>query len=77
MREPLNQGSAGNVRASIRPGMTVLVVTKQDQAAGRVTQGVVKDILTKSRLHPRGIKVRLENGIIGRVKQILDNSSNP
>lgn len=77
MSEPLHQGLDGNLRASIKPGMIVLVVTKQDQATGRVTQGVVKDILTKSRLHPRGIKGRLENGIIGRVKHILDHNSDP
>jgi uncharacterized repeat protein (TIGR03833 family) len=68
---------AGRQRANIKPGMTVLVVTKQDQATGRLTKGVVKDILTKSRFHPRGIKVRLENGIIGRVQQILDAPPGP
>jgi uncharacterized repeat protein (TIGR03833 family) len=50
--------------------MAVLVVTKQDQGTGRLTEGVVKDVLTRSRTHPRGIKVRLQNGQIGRVVEI-------
>jgi uncharacterized repeat protein (TIGR03833 family) len=54
------------------PGMTVLVVQKQDQPTGKLTKGIVKDILTKSSTHPHGIKVRLEGGIVGRVKEILD-----
>jgi uncharacterized repeat protein (TIGR03833 family) len=58
------------VRARIKPGMTVLVVTKQDQGTGRLTEGVVKDVLTRSRTHPRGIKVRLQSGQIGRVVEI-------
>ena len=59
-------------RASIRPGMTVLIVLKQDQRTGKLTQGIVRDILTPSADHPRGIKVRLQNGLVGRVQQILD-----
>jgi uncharacterized repeat protein (TIGR03833 family) len=59
-------------RASIRPGMTVLVVLKQDQRTGRLTRGIVRDILTSSAIHPRGIKVRLQNGLVGRVQQIVD-----
>jgi len=47
------------------------VVAKEDQRTGRLTEGVVKDILTKSPTHPHGIKVRLESGIVGRVKDIL------
>ena len=62
----------GTLRANIEPGMTVLVVTKQDQSTGRRTRGVVRDILTRSRLHPHGIKVRLQSGIVGRVKEILN-----
>jgi uncharacterized repeat protein (TIGR03833 family) len=62
----------GQTRANIKPGMTVLIVLKQDQRTGRLTQGVVKDILTKSPTHPNGIKVRLESGAVGRVKEILD-----
>lgn len=62
----------GKNRSSIKPGMTVLIVLKQDQLTGRLTRGVVKDILTKSPNHPHGIKVRLESGAVGRVKQIVE-----
>jgi uncharacterized repeat protein (TIGR03833 family) len=61
----------GQSRASIKPGMTVLVVLKQDQRTGKLTKGVVKDVLTKSPAHPHGIKVRLESGAVGRVKEIV------
>ena len=61
----------GMKRADIKPGMKVSVVLKKGQRIGALTQGVVKDILTKSASHPHGIKVRLENGAIGRVKEIL------
>lgn len=61
----------GQTRASIKPGMTVLIVLKQDQRTGKLTMGIVKDILTKSSHHPHGIKVRLENGQVGRVKEII------
>ena len=61
----------GQKRADIKPGMTVLIVLKNDQRTGKLTKGVVKDILTKSPSHPHGIKVRLENGQAGRVKEIL------
>ncbi len=61
----------GTVRSEIKPGMTVLIVLKQDQPTGRLTQGIVKDILTKSPTHPHGIKVRLQSGQVGRVKQIV------
>lgn len=62
----------GQMRSSIKPGMAVLVVLKQDQRTGKLTKGVVKDILTKSPHHPHGIKVRLESGQVGRVKEIID-----
>jgi uncharacterized repeat protein (TIGR03833 family) len=62
----------GNNRADIRVGARVRVVQKQDQRSGRLTEGIVRDILTKSGLHPHGIKVRLESGIVGRVKEILN-----
>ena len=55
---------------NIKPGMRVLVVLKSDQRCGKLTEGVVKDILTRSAVHPHGIKVRLENGMVGRVKEI-------
>lgn len=62
----------GTDRSKIRQGMKVRVVQKQDQATGRLTEGIVRDLLTKSPSHPRGIKVRLESGIVGRVKELLD-----
>lgn len=60
----------GQIRTNIKPGMTVLIVLKQDQRTGKLTKGVVKDILTKSPNHPHGIKVRLQDGQVGRVKEI-------
>jgi uncharacterized repeat protein (TIGR03833 family) len=62
----------GQKRTNIHPGMTVLIVLKQDQRTGKLTRGIVKDILTKSPNHPHGIKVRLENGQVGRVKEIVE-----
>ncbi|MCX6003494.1 MAG: YwbE family protein [Chloroflexi bacterium] len=61
---------SGNDRVSIKPGLHVMVVLKADQSSGKLTGGIVKDILTSSAVHPHGIKVRLENGLIGRVKEI-------
>ncbi len=61
----------GQNRADIRKGASVNIVQKQDQRTGQLTRGVVKDILTNSKTHPHGIKVRLESGIVGRVKEIL------
>ena len=61
----------GQSRANIKPGMTVLIVRKQDQRTGKLTRGIVKDILTKSPTHPHGIKVRLQDGQVGRVKEIV------
>jgi uncharacterized repeat protein (TIGR03833 family) len=58
------------VRADLKPGMRVQVVQKQDQRSGKLTEGIVKDVLTKSATHPHGIKVRLESGIVGRVKKL-------
>ena len=60
----------GHNRSSIRPGMRVSIVLKQDQRTGKLTEGIVKDVLTKSASHPHGIKVRLMDGQVGRVKQI-------
>ena len=57
-------------RVDIKPGIKVKLVTKADQNSGKLTEGIVKDILTRSLRHPHGIKVRLENGIVGRVKEI-------
>ena len=63
----------GQTRSNIKPGMTVLIVLKQDQRTGKLTRGIVKDILTKSSNHPHGIKVRLESGEVGRVKEIVSS----
>jgi uncharacterized repeat protein (TIGR03833 family) len=57
-------------RINIKPGLKVAVVLKIDQHSGKLTEGVVKDILTNSPLHPHGTKVRLESGQVGRVKEI-------
>lgn len=62
----------GTERKNIRPGIRVQIVQKQHQGSGQLTTGVVRDILTNSPVHPRGIKVRLENGIVGRVKEIIE-----
>ena len=60
----------GTKRADVGRGVRVAIVQKQDQLTGRLTEGVVRDILTKSATHPHGIKVRLESGEVGRVKQV-------
>jgi uncharacterized repeat protein (TIGR03833 family) len=64
----------GQKRTNIRPGMQVRIVMKQDQSTGKLTEGIVKDILTNSAVHPHGIKVRLTSGVVGRVKEILDKN---
>jgi uncharacterized repeat protein (TIGR03833 family) len=61
----------GTRRSDINKGSRVSVVLKRDQRTGKLTEGIVKDLLTKSPAHPHGIKVRLESGEIGRVKEIL------
>ncbi len=60
----------GADHVNIRPGLRVLIVLKADQQSGKLTEGIVKDILTKSPVHPHGIKVRLADGRVGRVKEI-------
>ena len=62
----------GTKRSNIKPGIHVCIVLKGDQRTGKLTEGVVKDILTKSSKHPHGIKVRLQGGQVGRVKEILN-----
>lgn len=62
----------GQTRSTIKPGITVLIVLKQDQRTGKLTKGIVKDVLTKSPNHPHGIKVRLVDGQVGRVKEIVE-----
>ncbi len=61
----------GKQRADVRPGMRVAIVLKQDQRTGKQTVGTVKDLLTNSANHPHGIKVRLTDGQVGRVQEIL------
>lgn len=60
----------GTIRKDIHPGQIVVIVKKEDQQTGKGTQGIVKDILTSKAVHPRGIKVRLESGDVGRVQFI-------
>lgn len=62
----------GTERKNIRPGTKVKIVQKQHQRTGQLTEGVVKAILTNSPVHHHGIKVRLDNGIIGRVKEVVE-----
>jgi uncharacterized repeat protein (TIGR03833 family) len=61
----------GNTRTFITKGLKVKIVLKADQRSGKLTEGIVKDILTNSPTHPHGIKVRLESGEVGRVKEIV------
>jgi len=65
----------GNLRKNITTGLLVEVVKKQDQRSGKLTKGVVKKILTNSAIHPHGIKVMLTSGIVGRVKNIIENQN--
>ena len=60
----------GRKRSNIRPGLRVSIVLKKDQRTGKLTEGIVKDILTNSPSHPHGIKVRLQSGEVGRVREI-------
>ncbi|RBW70958.1 YwbE family protein [Bacillus taeanensis] len=62
----------GQQRNDLSQGTSVKIVLKKDQKTGTLTKGIVKDILTKSSFHPHGIKVRLQDGQIGRVKEILE-----
>jgi uncharacterized repeat protein (TIGR03833 family) len=61
----------GTRRADIKPGIAVMVELTEDKRTGRLTGGRVKEVLTTSPNHPHGIKVRLENGLVGRIKQII------
>jgi uncharacterized repeat protein (TIGR03833 family) len=60
------------IRANIKPGMLVNIILKKEQRSGVLTEGIVKDILTNAPKHHRGIKVRLEDGQIGRVQEIIE-----
>jgi len=62
----------GQNREDVEAGMTVDVVLKEDQGSGKLTRGVVQDILTNSQFHPHGVKVRLESGEVGRVQNIIE-----
>ena len=62
----------GTTRANIKPGMRVNIILKKDQRSGILTEGIVKDLLTSAPKHHRGIKVRLEDGQIGRVQEIIE-----
>ncbi len=64
----------GTIRAEIKPGMLVNIILKEDQRSGSLTEGIVKDLLTSAPRHHRGIKVRLEDGQVGRVQEILDSN---
>lgn len=66
----------GQNRADVKPGLRVDIVLKQDQRTGKLTRGTVKDLLTNSSFHPHGIKVRLTDGQVGRVKAILSEEDN-
>ncbi|MBN6887385.1 putative repeat protein (TIGR03833 family) [Cytobacillus horneckiae] len=61
----------GKLRKDIQPGIEVQIVLKADQRTGKLTKGIVKDILTNSSSHPHGIKVRLTDGQVGRVQEII------
>jgi len=63
---------SGTNRSNIKPGIKVAIVLKKDQRSGKLTEGIVQDILTNSTTHPHGIKVRLTTGDVGRVKEILE-----
>jgi uncharacterized repeat protein (TIGR03833 family) len=62
---------SGTERSKIKPGLGVRIVLKKDQRSGKLTEGIVAEILTNSATHPHGIKVRLQSGEVGRVKEIL------
>jgi len=69
-RKGIISSMGGTQRMSIRPGLRVSIVLKADQRSGKLTEGIVKYILTSSAVHTHGIKVRLESGQVGRVKEI-------
>jgi len=65
----------GRNRSDLKAGTRVQIVRKQDQRSGKLTEGIVKDILTRSATHPHGIKVRLTSGVVGRVKKVCAEES--
>jgi uncharacterized repeat protein (TIGR03833 family) len=68
----MSQPKNGQQRKDVRPGLTVDVVLKKDQRTGKRTRGIVKELLTSSSFHPHGIKVRLQDGQVGRVQEIIE-----
>ncbi|OPY51968.1 MAG: hypothetical protein A4E49_02040 [Methanosaeta sp. PtaU1.Bin112] len=68
----MSPAKSGRNRKDIRPGLTVDVVLKKDQRTGKRTRGIVKELLTNSPTHPHGIKVRLQDGQVGRVQEIIE-----
>jgi uncharacterized repeat protein (TIGR03833 family) len=68
----MSQPKNGQQRKDVRPGITVDVVLKKDQRTGKRTRGIVKVLLTNSSFHPHGIKVRLSDGQVGRVQEIIE-----
>jgi uncharacterized repeat protein (TIGR03833 family) len=71
MESEMTQARSGQKRKDIRPGLVVDIVLKKDQRTGKRTRGIVKEILTNSNFHPHGIKVRLQDGNVGRVQEII------
>lgn len=65
----------GKKRSDVKPGIEVDIILKQDQRSGKTTRGIVKDLLTNSPSHPHGIKVRLQDGQVGRVSKIISDKS--
>lgn len=65
----------GKKRDDVQPGSIVKVVEKHNQRTGQITEGVVKKILTSSAVHPHGIKVLLDSGVVGRVKEVIQNKT--
>lgn len=65
----------GKKRSDVKPGIEVDIILKQDQRSGKTTRGIVKDLLTNSSTHPHGIKVRLQDGQVGRVSKIISDKS--
>jgi uncharacterized repeat protein (TIGR03833 family) len=68
----MSPAKSGKNRKDVRPGLTVDVVLKNDQRTGKRTRGIVKELLTNSPTHPHGIKVRLQDGQVGRVAEIIE-----
>ena len=73
----MEPGKNGQQRGSVRVGLTVDIIKKEDQRSGKRTRGIVQDILTNSLFHPHGIKVRLKGGQVGRVAAVITGADNP